>query len=171
MVIMYSSVERGVNLVQAAGRARQPGSIVSVLTYAEDPEEKLLVKSERERGEIKAGIDAIPLVGRLIDPVLSHGGAAAPTSVEASLGATSAPQTDDNAHSVANLNEFCQRHGFAYPVYEYTLIGEQTWTCTCSIPGMNRDIVATSTVHVGKKKAKAEAAHTVLMNARNRNSF
>ena len=61
------------------------------------------------------------------------------------------------ASSVAVLNEYCQQHQLALPVYSYTRVGEQTFTCTCTIPGVD-PIVATSTGHPGKKSAKVEAA-------------
>ena len=60
MVIMFSSVGRGVSLLQAAGRARQPGSIVSVLYYTspggDHLEERLRIKSNIELDDILDGI-------------------------------------------------------------------------------------------------------------------
>ena len=60
MVIMFSSVGRGVSLLQAAGRARQPGSIFSVLYYTNSAgnhlEERHRIKSNRELDDIVDGI-------------------------------------------------------------------------------------------------------------------
>ena len=53
MVIMYSSVPRGVALLQASGRARQADSVTKIMYYGEgDEEERLMLKSKQEASEI-----------------------------------------------------------------------------------------------------------------------
>jgi superfamily II DNA/RNA helicase len=118
-VVMFSSVPRGVAWIQAAGRARQKGSVTKIFYYEGCIEEDLANKSEKEANEIKRWIHEIE-VGGAVNESCSR----TTTNEEGETkNHNEEGETKSNWNAsqnyVADLQEFTQKNLLPFPNYEF----------------------------------------------------